>query len=107
MPISKGFKIHNFGQFHDINTALQTYLKNNLGPSSSTTPSKSSPFSILQGTFVEKELIESLVLQKFGIKGNMRVMISFSNVPNKVNNKTMIYNLIGSIQLYENLGRNI
>ena len=87
MPISKKFKNHNFEQFHDIYVALQTYLKNNLGPSSSTTPSKPFPFSILQCTFVEKGLMESLILQKFGIKGNMRVMISFSNVPNKINNK--------------------
>ena len=68
MPISKGFKIHNFGQFHDIYVALQTYLKNNLGRSSSTTPSKPSPFSIFQCTFVEKGLMESLILQKFGNK---------------------------------------
>jgi hypothetical protein len=38
---------------------------------------------VLQSKFVDKFLI----LQKFGINKSMRVMICFSNIPNKVNKK--------------------
>jgi hypothetical protein len=87
MSISRGFKIQSFREFHDIYAGLQTSLQNNCGPSSSKRPSKPSPFMVLQCTFVEKGYVESLILQKFGIKEHMRVMICFSNIPNKVNNK--------------------
>ena len=45
------------------------------------------PFMVLQCSFVDKGYVEPLILQKFGIKVNMRVMISFSNIYNKVNKK--------------------
>jgi hypothetical protein len=36
---------------------------------------------------VDEGYVELLILQKFGISKNMRVMICFSNIPNKVNKK--------------------
>ena len=77
MPISKVFRIHNFGQFHDIYNGLQNYLKNNCGPSSLSKPSKPFPFWVFQCTFVEKGHMESILLQKLDIKENMQIMICF------------------------------
>ena len=105
MLISRGFKIQSFWEFHDIYAGLQTFLQNNCGPSSLKRPNKPSPFMVFQCTFVEKGYVESLILQKFGIKEHMRVMICFSNIPNKVNNKKMIYNLFGSILVIWKIGK--
>ena len=42
---------------------------------------------VLQCTFVDKGHFESLILQKFGIKESVRVMMCFSNILNRVNKK--------------------
>jgi hypothetical protein len=87
MSISRGFKIQYFQEFHDIYGGLQAFLTNNCGPSPSKRASKPSPFLVLQCTFVEKGYVESSILQKFGIKESMHVIICYSNISNKVNNK--------------------
>jgi hypothetical protein len=40
---------------------------------------------VLHCTFIHKGYVELLILQKFGIKEDMHVVICFSNIPNKVN----------------------
>jgi hypothetical protein len=53
---------------------------------------------VLQCKFVDKGYDKFLILQKFGINKSMHVMICFSNIPEKVNKKVMIYYLFENIQ---------
>jgi hypothetical protein len=68
MSISRGYKIQNFQEFHDIYGGFQAFLTNNFGPSSSKRASKPSPFLVLQCSFVEKEYVESSILQNLVLK---------------------------------------
>jgi len=48
---------------------------------------ESIPFMVLQCKFMSKGFVESKTLRLFGIKEEMCIMISFSNVPNEYKNK--------------------
>jgi len=81
LPILQKCKIQNLQQFHDVYEQFDMYLENNGDSTSSKTGLERSPFMNLNCKFEEQELQEHLVLKEFGIKQNMHVMISFSNIP--------------------------
>jgi len=86
MWLCTSFNIHDFKEFHDIYKGFESHIiqENELNLKKKM---KSTPFMILQCKFIFRGFVEFEILRKFGIKEDMRVMISFSNVPNEYKNE--------------------
>ena len=89
-----------YEQFH-------MYLENNGGCTSSKTRFERSLFMILHCKFEKQGLQEQLVLKEFGIKQNMRVMISFSNIPGEVKKKASCITFLARFNFPRELGRHL
>ena len=79
MSISQGFEIDSLIEFHDLYEHFINFLKQN---SKSKKQNLKNIYVIFQCTFATQGFSERLLLQKFGIEVNMRVVIGYSNVSN-------------------------
>ena len=79
MSISQGFEIDSLMEFHDLFDNFTSFLKQS---SKSQKKNLVTPYVVFHNTFVEKGYFELLVLQKFKIQIDMRIVIGYSSVPN-------------------------
>jgi hypothetical protein len=80
------------------------YLENNGDRTSSKTRFERRSFMVLQYKFEDHGFQEQLILKKFGIKQNIRVMIIFSNISREVKKINMLHYLFRKIQLPKKIG---
>ena len=86
MSILQGFEIDSLMEFHDLFDNFTSFLKQS---SESQKKNLVTLYVVFHSTFVEKGYFELLVLQKFKIQIDMRIVIGYSSVPNSQKKQTI------------------